>query len=110
MGGTLLTIFGVSVSSMSKAQANILQSSAEAEFNALPQVTDESLAIKHFLQQFKSKLPQKVSVVAKTNSSVLKPDLRPWALCPTPGRHHYILNSQTSLLSNQRKVHKSTSL
>ena len=53
--GSLITVFSVNMASTSRTQTSVSHSSAEeAELYAMTQATVESLAIKHFIQEFKS--------------------------------------------------------
>ena len=71
--GSLITLFSVNIASTSRTQASVSHSSAEAELYAMTQATVESLAIKRFIQAFKSAiLSNDVKIIVKTDSSAGK--------------------------------------
>ena len=71
--GPLITLFSVNIASTSRTQASVSHSSAEAELYAMSSATVESLAVKHFTQEFKSAiLANDVKITVKTDSSAGK--------------------------------------
>ena len=66
--GSLITI-----ASTSRTQTSVSHSSAEAELHAMTQAAVESLAIKHFIQEFKSAtLSRDIKIIVRTDSSAGK--------------------------------------
>ena len=71
--GSLVSVFNVNLKSTSRTQASIAHSSAESELYAMTQAAVESLAIKNFIQEFRSAiLSSSVSIVIQTDSSAGK--------------------------------------